>query len=194
MVMKLSRLVVLCTTIGISLSIAPRVLAQDDHMNHAAVTADTPSAAPLVKAVQGVTRQFLDIEDLPSDYGPFLGCVSSNEEGAMGIHYVNGGFVDDGQIQVNEPEALIYEQPKWGKPRLVGVEYIVKVEDWYKDPMHKAPPVLMGQVFNLVTYPNRYGLPAFYELHVWAWRGNPKGTFADFNTRVTCDFFNPPVK
>ena len=31
------------------------------------------------------------------------------------------------------------------------------------------------------------GLPAFYELHVWAWRDNPKGVFADWNTRVSCE-------
>jgi hypothetical protein len=24
--------------------------------------------------------------------------------------------------------------------------------------------------------PNRFGLPAFYELHVWAWEQNPRGT------------------
>ena len=40
---------------------------------------------------------------------------------------------------------------------------------------------------NYIGAPNRYGLPAFYELHVWAWENNPKGSFADWNTHVTCD-------
>ena len=40
---------------------------------------------------------------------------------------------------------------------------------------------------NYVSEPNRYGLPAFYELHVWAWERNPSGNFADWNTLVTCD-------
>ena len=31
------------------------------------------------------------------------------------------------------------------------------------------------------------GLPAFYELHVWAWKDNPTGTFADMNPTVSCD-------
>ncbi|TIO10603.1 MAG: hypothetical protein E5X89_09450 [Mesorhizobium sp.] len=35
--------------------------------------------------------------------------------------------------------------------------------------------------------PNRYGLGAFYETHVWAWKGNPTGTFADMNPNVSCD-------
>jgi len=37
-----------------------------------------------------------------------------------------------------------------------------------------------------VGFPNRFGLPAFYELHVWAWEQNPKGSYADWNTNVTC--------
>ena len=28
--------------------------------------------------------------------------------------------------------------------------------------------------------PNLYGLPAFYEVHVWAWRDNPNGTSVDW--------------
>jgi hypothetical protein len=26
----------------------------------------------------------------------------------------------------------------------------------------------------------------FFELHVWAWRENPQGPFADWNDHVTC--------
>jgi hypothetical protein len=29
--------------------------------------------------------------------------------------------------------------------------------------------------------------PALYELHVWAWRDNPNGTFVDWNPQVSCD-------
>ena len=52
---------------------------------------------------------------------------------------------------------------------------------------HNAPPVLEGQTFQFVDSPNRYGLPAHFELHVWAWRDNPNGAFVDWNTRVTCE-------
>ena len=48
-------------------------------------------------------------------------------------------------------------------------------------------PDLDGTLFNLVTAPNRYGLPDFYELHVWAWEPNPSGSFADWNTHVHCE-------
>jgi len=31
----------------------------------------------------------------------------------------------------------------------------------------------------LVNSSNRYGIPAFPELHVWAWRDHPNGAFVD---------------
>ena len=66
----------------------------------------------------------------------------------------------------------------------MGVEYIVMVDTWQA--RHKEPPVLAGQTLQYNSSPNRYGLPAFYELHVWAWRDNPHGTFVDWNPRVAC--------
>ena len=68
---------------------------------------------------------------------------------------------------------------------MVGVEYIVIAAAW--DAANKTPPTLMGQLFHLNSAPNRYGIPAFYALHVWAWRHNPQGTFVDYNSRVSCD-------
>ena len=45
----------------------------------------------------------------------------------------------------------------------------------------------MGQLFHYTPSPNRYGIPAFYALHVWAWRPNPHGVFMDWNPRVSCE-------
>ncbi|MBU5860982.1 hypothetical protein, partial [Vibrio cholerae] len=53
--------------------------------------------------------------------------------------------------------------------RAVAVEYIT----------FKGPASLDGQLFNFNGAPNRYGLDPFYELHVWAWKPNPRGAFAD---------------
>jgi hypothetical protein len=103
----------------------------------------------------------------------------------MGIHYVNGALVGDGEIDASHPEALIYE-PKGSLRRLVGVEFIVDAATWLSN-HGNTPPVLEGQVFNLVGSPNRYNLPAFFELHVWAWRNNPQGAFVDWNNNVTCE-------
>jgi hypothetical protein len=148
-----------------------------------------PSAAEatqtLVERVKQVTRSFQDVRRAGlAGYGPFLGCVSGPEHGAMGTHYVNPQYVGDGELDVNRPEALIYET-RDGSPQLVGVEYLVIAEQWHKT--HAEPPVFEGQTLHYSGSPNRYGLPPFYEIHVWAWRENPQGAFADWNTHVSCE-------
>ena len=142
--------------------------------------------ARLVQVVRDATRQFLDVNAATAaGYGPFLGCVSGPDHGAMGIHYINGALVGDGEIDASHPEALIYE-PSGNRRRLVGVEFIVDAATWLAS-HDNTPPVLEGQVFQLVGSPNRYNLPAFFELHVWAWRDNPQGPFVDWNNQVTCE-------
>jgi len=167
------------TALLITLGSAPKLLSQaDEHAHHA-------SPPKLVQAVREATAQYIDVNNATAvGYGPFLGCVSGPDHGAMGIHYVNGALVGDGEIDASHPEALIYE-PRNGELRLVGVEFIVDAATWLQN--HGAPPVLEGQTFLLVTSPNRYNLPPFFELHVWAWRDNPQGSFVDWNNKVTCD-------
>src|SRR6266487_5665325 len=73
------------------------------------------AAASLVQAVRDATRQFIDVNAATAaGYGPFLGCVSGPDHGAMGVHYVNGPLVADGLIEVSKPEALIYEPSDGG--------------------------------------------------------------------------------
>jgi hypothetical protein len=144
-------------------------------------------AGTLVETVRQATERFKSpAEAEAAGYGLFHGCVSRPQEGAMGIHLVNGDLVGDGALDAAQPEALIYETRN-GQLRLAGVEYVVFADAWHAG--NEAPPVLIGQVFNYVGSPNRYGIPAFYELHVWAWKGNPSGTFVDWNPQVTCDAY-----
>jgi hypothetical protein len=139
----------------------------------------------LVETVREATEQFEDVAAAEAaGYALFHGCVSSPLEGAMGIHFANGALVGDGLLDAMHPEVLLYEFRNGGM-RLLGVEYVVFADTWHE--ANQAPPVLMGQLFNYVGSPNRYGLPAFYELHVWAWQRNHLGTFADFNPRVSCE-------
>jgi hypothetical protein len=143
-------------------------------------------ASRLIEQVRAATAIFRDVNQAVG-YAPFGGCVSGPESGAMGVHFVNSAFLEDGEIAVDKPEALIYEF-KNGAARLVGVEYIVLAEKW--DPAHldpRVPPVLEGQLFQFNDSPNRFRLPAFYELHVWAWRENPNGAFVDWNPLVSCE-------
>ena len=144
------------------------------------------SPSQLVEDVRNFTRVYIDVNNAgPAGYGPAFGCVSGPDHGAMGIHYVNGDLVNDGKIEKETPEALIYE-PVGNKRRLVGVEYIVDATAWLKN-NDNVPPQLDGQAFQLVASPNRFGLDPFFELHVWAWRDNPQGDFVDWNNNVSCE-------
>jgi hypothetical protein len=150
-------------------------------------SADSAHAIPskLVQMVRDATKQYTDVNvATAAGYGPFLGCVSGSDHGAMGVHYVNPTVLGAGLIDAAHPQALIYE-PLNGKMRLVGVEFIVDAATWLKS--HDAPPILEGQTFLLVDSPNRFNIPAFFELHVWAWRDNPQGAFVDWNNHVTCE-------
>lgn len=153
-----------------------------------ATAADAPPAASLLEEVRRSTKAFADVAAATAaGYAPFLGCVSGPQGGAMGIHYVNEQLVGDGKLDPQRPEALMYE-PRNGKLELVGVEYIVIAAAW--DAGSKTPPTLMGQVFHYTPSPNRYGIPAFYSLHVWAWKRNPHGAYVDWNPKVSCDQHN----
>jgi hypothetical protein len=145
----------------------------------------SPAPAKLVELVRNATRQFIDVNSATAaNYQPLFGCVSGPDHGAMGIHYINLSLYTDGEIDISRPEAIIYE-PSGSGLQLVGVEYIVDSATWLAH--HNAPPMLEGQAFQFVNSPNRYGLPAFFELHVWAWRDSPNGSFVDWNTKVTCE-------
>jgi hypothetical protein len=148
-----------------------------------ATTTSQPESIPtLVEQVRAATEEFRDVDAaIAAGYGSAGSCVSGPEEGAMGVHYANPALIGDGQLDAAHPEILIYEL-RGGHLRLVGVEYLVLADAWTA----ATPPVLVGQHFQFVNSPNRYGLGAFYELHVWAWKENRKGTFADWNPAVSC--------
>lgn len=153
---------------------------------------DSPGDDGLAGIVRDATRRFRDVDLATSEgYALFLGCISSPDEGAMGVHYANGTLVGDDVLDATRPEVLVYEPGRHGSLRLVAVEYLVLAENW--NASHAAPPVLEGQSFHFTGSPNRYGLPAFYALHVWAWKHNPHGTFVNWNPNVSCADYDPPA-
>jgi hypothetical protein len=163
---------------------APFLYAQEAPQHAADGEHNSPAA--LVRQVRDATREFIDVNNaIAAGYGPFLGCVTGPDHGAMGIHYVNGALLGETQVDASKPQALIYE-PVDGKLRLVGVEFIIDAATWLAN-NGNTPPVLDGQVFQFVGAPNRFNIPSFFELHVWAWRDNPQGAFVDWNNHVTCE-------
>lgn len=148
--------------------------------------------APLVREVREATAAFRDVRMAEAAGYVATACASGGNEGAMGIHYVNPGLLfnpdgsPNGEFEVSTPEVLMYEPLANGSLKLIGVEYIVFAEPWDEAHSGGESPVLNGQLFHFSGAPNRYRLPAFYELHVWAWKKNANGTFADWNPHVSC--------
>jgi hypothetical protein len=174
----------------------PCALAQLPSVQHSHDSASAKKGmSPLIDKVRAATARFIDINVALNEPEPWVRgtpCVSGPNSGAMGVHYILPSRVFDGVLNANEPEALIYEPLPNGSLRLVGVEYIVLAADWARLHPDGSTPALEGHLTNYVGAPNRYGLPAFYELHVWAWEHNPNGSFADWNTQVSCD--NQPAQ
>lgn len=142
--------------------------------------ANAAAAEPLVERVRAATERFADVSVAEAEgYGP-TPCASGAGGGAMGIHYVNGGYLtgDNNALDIARPEAIMYEPQSDGSLVLVGVEYIA----------FAGPATLEGHLLHFQGSPNRYGLDPFYELHVWAHRDNPAGPFADMNANVSCEF------
>lgn len=102
-------------------------------------------------------------------------CLDS-PTGAQGFHYANVAYIN-GAADLLQPELLLYEPEENGRLRFVGVEYIVPLTAW----TGSAPPTLLGQQFHVN---NTFGV---WALHVWLWRNNPSGLFADWNPLVSCE-------
>jgi hypothetical protein len=157
---------------------------------HVMAMSSVDQNSPLVNKVHKATAQYRDINAaLAAGFAQATPCVSGPDFGAMGVHFVLGSRINAGTLDATQPEALIYEPLPNGAFRLVGVEFIILASVWQSQnpPGSTATPALEGHLMNFVAAPNRYGLPSFYELHVWAWEHNPVGSFADWNTQVSCE-------
>ena len=160
---------------------------QHDHANTAGTTT---RSRELVRIVREATERFKDPAVADSEgYKLAFGCVSGPDYGAMGMHFVNMSLVGDPALDPTRPEIVIYEPLPNGRLRLIGADFLVLASAW--DALHPGePPQMMGQLLHLFEAPNRFGLPAFYTLHVWAWKESPTGTFVNWHANVSCDSFS----
>ena len=173
----------------------PSMALAQDHDMHAGMSQQHEQTAEqkkqmnaLVKIVRESTERFRDVTAAEAEgYALQFGCVSGSDAGAMGMHFVKGSLVGDDVLDPTRPEIVIYEPTADGRLRLIGADFLVLKDVW--DASHAAPPQLMGQLLHLFEAPNRFGLPAFYTLHVWAWKDNPNGTFVNWHPKVSCDGF-----
>jgi hypothetical protein len=170
------------------------VLAQDHSASHTISDGHHQTANEarqlnaLVKIVRDATDRFRDPRTAEAEgYHLMFGCVSGGDYGAMGLHYVKGALIGDAVLDPTQPEIVIYEPTPDGRLRLVGADFLVFKDVW--DAAYPSAPQLMGQLLHLFDAPNRFGLPAFYTLHVWAWKHNPNGAFVNWHPHVSCDAF-----
>ena len=163
----------------LGVAIAASVIVSPASANESGIAALRQATAPFhsLAAAQaaGYTIQVYDLAGIT--------CIADPAgSGTMGIHFLNPGLL--GTVDPIEPQLVIYVPRKDGSLKLVAVEFLVIAAGW--DATHSSPPELFGQQYRLTTAPNRYGLPDFYELHVWAWQPNPLGMFNEWNPRVSC--------
>ncbi len=191
-----------CSALGVlALAAAPAPQAHDDGARAQASAQQEFNSQSrrndLVKIVRQVTSKYYrqPVALAESDgYQLLFGCVSDDDSGAMGLHYVKldrympAPGVFDAEIKAEEPEILLYEPTPWG-PRITGADYLVDAATWDKAHPQGAPE-LNGQIFHYFGAPNRFKLPPFYTLHVWAWKDSPTGTFVNWHKEVRCDAHN----
>jgi hypothetical protein len=169
---------------------APQILAQKS---------DAPSVGAqskvtgLVEVVRKATERFRDVSVAEGEeYQLLFGCVSGPDSGAMGLHYVNVEKAFDGVLDPESPDILIYEAQPNGRLKLIGADFIIFAAKWHETHPANETPQIMGQLLHLFESPNRFGLDAFYTLHVWAWKESPAGAFVNWHPNVSCEHFAPP--
>jgi hypothetical protein len=182
------------------------------HAQAPAATAP-PTSEPTLDQVRELTTRYRDVKVALADgyiADPSGMCVSAAmegfpaDEGAMGVHYLRPdllGITGPPNPRVNgtgthtdfrQPAILIYEPQADGSSKLVAVENLVFLKSW-EAAGHTSPPTFQGQTFNrMVDDPatkldEAHNFEPHYDLHVWLYRENPKGMFAQFNPKASCE-------
>lgn len=167
--------------------------------------------------VRAASERFRDVRQaLAEGYIPAPGsmCETSAMMGragpdiAMGVHYFRPELLGisappnprvDGNGTHTDfltPAVLIYEPQPDGSLQLVAVENLVFKKAW-EAAGHAAPPSFMGVPYDLMVddpatqADEAHGFAPHYDRHVWVYRENPFGVFAQFNPNVSCDKGRP---
>jgi hypothetical protein len=174
--------------------------------------AEGTSAEPTLEQVRAATERFKDVNvALAEGYmrDPTNTCDSAEmmgkpaSLGAMGIHFfrpdvlgisgppnprVNGNGT---HTDFNTPAILIYEPQADGSLELVAVENLVFQKAW-KEAGHNEPPSFHGVAWDRMQddpateIDEAHMFEPHFDRHVWLYRENPNGMFAQFNPNVSC--------
>lgn len=169
---------------------------------------------PSLDQVRAQTERFQDVNvALAEGYIRDPGNICDTAEmmgrpaalGAMGIHYFRPDMLGitappnprvDGtgtHTDFNRPSILIYEPQADGSVRLVAVENLVFARAWHAAG-NTAPPSFHGVPWDSMSddpataIDEAHNFEPHYDRHVWLYRDNPNGMFAQFNPNVSCRF------
>ncbi len=138
--------------------------------------------------VRMATAKYRDVNAALADGFVSQGeCFQDPQLGVMGIHYVNEQRMASPSIDMLRPAMLLYVKNN-GRMELVGVEYfhgIGAADALVPEPAPPAP-VVFNQEFNGPMLGHWHGQSPHYDLHVWIWKRNPSGLFAQYNPAVKC--------
>jgi hypothetical protein len=170
------------------------------------------SGEPTLAEVRQLTERFQDVRvALAEGYirDPFDLCDTADmmgrpaSLGAMGIHYFRPdllGITAPPNPRVNgtgthtdfrKPSILIYEPQADGSLTLVAVENLVFQKSW-KASGRNAPPAFHGAAYDTMqddpatAIDEAHKFEPHFDRHVWIYRTNPNGVFAQFNPNVSC--------
>ena len=171
-----------------------------------------PPTEPTLDEVRALTERYRDVRvALAEGYirDPANMCETASmmgrpaKMGAMGIHYFRPDLLGitrppnprvDGtgtHTDFRKPAILIYEPQPDGSLTLVAVENLVFAKAWHAAG-HRRPPSFHGVDYDWMKddpatkADEAHMFEPHYDRHVWLFRGNPNGVFAQLNPKVSC--------
>jgi hypothetical protein len=172
------------------------------------------AAEPDLAAVRKATDRFRDVKvALAEGYvrDPMNMCDAAEmmgkpaKLGVMGIHFFRPdllGITAPPNPRVNgngthtdftKPSILIYEPQADSSLQLVAVENLVFIKAW-QQAGNIAPPSYQGVPYDtmvddpVTAIDEAHNFEPHYDRHVWIYRDNPNGVFAQFNPNATCKY------
>ena len=177
-----------------------------------ATAGEKASAEPTLEEVRALTEQYRDVNVALADgyiRDPANMCDTAEmmgrptEYGVMGIHYFRPDLLgisappnprvsgSGTHTDFRKPAILIYEPQADGSLELVAVENLVFDAAW-KAAGKGEFPSFQGHPYDAMSdnpataIDEAHNFEPHHDLHVWIYRNNPRGTFAQFNPAVSC--------
>jgi len=168
---------------------------------------------PTLAEVRAATERYRDVNAAIADgyvRDPMNLCDTADmmgrpaELGAMGIHFFRPDLLGVGgppnprvdgtgaHTDFLQPAILIYEPQADGSLELVAVENLVFLRAW-QAAGNVNPPSFHGLSYDTMAdnantpIDEAHMFEPHYDRHVWLYRENPNGVFAQFNPNVTCE-------